>query len=55
MISTTPTPIMIWCGVPGRWLAKPAHRYLVHGVIQLKNLSTPNTIGATTNAVRRMR
>lgn len=31
----------------------PTHRYLGQYVIQLKNLSTPNTIGANTNPKRK--
>src|SRR5262249_36958882 len=34
---------------------KPAHRYLGQNVIQLKNLSMPNSIGATVNAIHRSR
>ena len=51
-ISTTPTKYMKSCALPGTMSSIQGARYCVQSTVQLKNLSSPNRIGATTKPMR---
>src|SRR4051812_28016054 len=54
-ISITPTASIAWCAEPGITSLNCDARYFGQSVITLANLSSPNRIGATVNAVRRIK
>ena len=52
MISTMPTNSMKLCPVPGISRLIHGARYFSQSTMPLKNLSSPNAIGATVNVIR---